>query len=168
LAEYSGELACVAQLYHFAGALSNSQIGDTSIAWAIQSGARADHETIAVCECALLSRPHEVGKDKEPSWKSSARHPKVIRFPYRSHVHSYRRASCGKENTTATASGPPRREPCNPALLVEVVVLEQSYSPRNLAGMALVLAPTSWLMSLIPWNEPTGRRNNSCAGRSSI
>jgi drug/metabolite transporter (DMT)-like permease len=54
--------------------------------------------------------------------------------------------------TKAFAAGPPAKVAVVGltqvvfAMVVDVVLLEQSYSPTNLAGMALVMAPTAWLM----------------------
>jgi drug/metabolite transporter (DMT)-like permease len=54
--------------------------------------------------------------------------------------------------TKAFAAGPPAKVAVVGltqivfAMGVEVVLLEQSYSPANLAGMVLVMAPTAWLM----------------------
>jgi drug/metabolite transporter (DMT)-like permease len=54
--------------------------------------------------------------------------------------------------TKAFAAGPPAKVAVVGltqivfAMVVDVVLLNQSYSPTNLAGMALVMAPTAWLM----------------------
>jgi drug/metabolite transporter (DMT)-like permease len=54
--------------------------------------------------------------------------------------------------TKAFAAGPPAKVAVVGlsqvvfAMVVEVVLLDQAYSPTNLAGMALVMAPTAWLM----------------------
>jgi drug/metabolite transporter (DMT)-like permease len=54
--------------------------------------------------------------------------------------------------TKAFAAGPPAKvavvglSQVAFAMVAEVFLLEQSYNPTNLAGMALVMAPTAWLM----------------------